>query len=153
MEMLLLYSCSVMSNSLQPHGLQLPCLLPSPRVCSNSCPLSWWCHPTILSSVVPFSSCVSELCLNAIDNVHISMFVFPGSWAGWVQVSSSSQPFMDCDFTISCQFCFKNFAVVFRSVPHAWHPVARLRPGGGLSVSLVLQVFDMLTDAHAHAHI
>ena len=47
-----------MSSSLQPHGLRLPCLLPSPRVCSNSCPLSWWCHPTILSSVVPFSSCL-----------------------------------------------------------------------------------------------
>ena len=49
---------SVMSDSLQLHGLQhtrLPCPLPSPRACSNSCPLSWWCHPTILSSVVPFS--------------------------------------------------------------------------------------------------
>ena len=52
------FSCSV-SNSLQPHGLQqarLPCPSPSPGACSNSCPLSWWCHPTILSSVVPFSS-------------------------------------------------------------------------------------------------
>ena len=96
--LLLLFSCSVMSNSLWPHGLQparLPCLLLSPRACSNSCPLSWWCHPTILSSVVPFSSWVSELCLNSIDNVHISIFVFPGSWAGWVQVSRSSQPFMN----------------------------------------------------------
>ena len=49
---ILLSSRSVMSNSLQPCGLQharLPCPLPSPRVCSNSCPLSWWCHPTILS--------------------------------------------------------------------------------------------------------
>ena len=54
----LLFSCSVMSDSLRPHGLQharLPCLSPSPRACSNSCPLSWWCHPTISSSVVPFS--------------------------------------------------------------------------------------------------
>ena len=44
---------------LQPHGLQhsrLPCPSPAPRACSNSCPSSWWCHPTILSSVVPFSS-------------------------------------------------------------------------------------------------
>ena len=49
---------SVMSDSLQPHGLQharLPCPSTSPRVCSNSCPLSWRCHPTISSSVVPFS--------------------------------------------------------------------------------------------------
>ena len=48
-----------MSNSLQPHGLQharLPCPTLSPGVCSNSCPLSWWFHPTISSFVVPFSS-------------------------------------------------------------------------------------------------
>ena len=54
----LLFSCSVMSNSLWPHGLQharLPCSSLSPRVCSNSCPLSQWCHPTISSSVIPFS--------------------------------------------------------------------------------------------------
>ena len=57
---LLLFSCSVMSDSLWPHGLQharLPCPSLSPRVCSNSCPLSWWCHPTISSSVTRFSSC------------------------------------------------------------------------------------------------
>ena len=52
--------CSwVMSNSLQPYGLQqtrLPCPSPTPRAYSNSCPLSQWCHSTILSSVVPFSS-------------------------------------------------------------------------------------------------
>ena len=49
-----------MSNSLQPHGLQhtsLPCPSLSPGVCSDSCPLSQWCHPSISSSVVPFSSC------------------------------------------------------------------------------------------------
>ena len=58
---LLLFSCSVMSYCLWPHGLQhtsLPCPSLSPRVCSNSYPLSWWCHPTILSSVVPFTSCL-----------------------------------------------------------------------------------------------
>ena len=54
------FSHSVMSNSLQPHGLQharLPCLSPSPRVPSHLCPSSQWCHPNISSSVVPFSSC------------------------------------------------------------------------------------------------
>ena len=48
-----------MSSSLGPHGLQhtkLPCPLPSPRACSNSCPSSWWCHTTISISVTPFSS-------------------------------------------------------------------------------------------------
>ena len=56
--LLLLFSRSVVSNSLWSHGLQharLPCPSPSPRACSNSCPLSQWCHPDI-SSVVPFSS-------------------------------------------------------------------------------------------------
>ena len=51
--------CSVVSDSLRPQGLQharLPYPSPSPRTCSNSCPWSPWCHPTILSSVVPFFS-------------------------------------------------------------------------------------------------
>ena len=55
---LLLFSRSVVSYSLQLHGLQhirLPCPLLSPGVCSNSCALSQWCHPTISSSVIPFS--------------------------------------------------------------------------------------------------
>ena len=53
------FSHSVVSDSSQPHGLQHsrpPCPSPTPRVYSNSCPLSWWCHPTISSSAVPFSS-------------------------------------------------------------------------------------------------
>ena len=52
-----------MSDSLQPHGLQdvkLTCPSPSPRICSNSCPLSRWCHSTILSSVIPFSCCLQS---------------------------------------------------------------------------------------------
>ena len=54
------FSHSVMSDSLQPHESQHarpPCPSPTPRVYSNSCPSSWWCHPAISSSVVPFSSC------------------------------------------------------------------------------------------------
>ena len=57
---LLLFSCSVVSNSLRPHGLQhsrLPCPSLSPGACSNSCPLSQWCHPIISSFVAPFFSC------------------------------------------------------------------------------------------------
>ena len=60
---LFLFSGSVMSDSLRPHGLQharLPCPSPSPRVGSNSCPLSQWCHPTISSSVTPFTSCLES---------------------------------------------------------------------------------------------
>ena len=58
--LLLLFSHSVVSNSLWPHGIQHtrpPCPSLSPRICSNSCPLNQWHHPTISSSVVPFSSC------------------------------------------------------------------------------------------------
>ena len=56
-------SVTVMSNFLRPHGLQhtrLPCPSPSPGACSNSCPLSRWFHPTILSSIVPFTSCLQS---------------------------------------------------------------------------------------------
>ena len=52
------FNCSVVSDSLRPHGLQparLPCPSPLPRAYSNSCPLRRWCHPTISSSVIPFS--------------------------------------------------------------------------------------------------
>ena len=57
------FSRSVMSNSLQPHGLQhtrLPCPLPPPGACSNSSPLNRGCHPTISSSAVPFSFCLQS---------------------------------------------------------------------------------------------
>ena len=57
------FSCSVMSDSLWHHELQHtrpPCLSPTPGVYKNSCPLSWWCHPTISSSVIPFSSCLQS---------------------------------------------------------------------------------------------
>ena len=58
------FTCLVVSNSLRPHGLQHarpPCPSPTPGNCSNSCPLGRWCHPTISSSVVPFSSHLQSL--------------------------------------------------------------------------------------------
>ena len=57
------FSCSVVSDSLWPHGLQharLPCPSPTPGACSNSWPSSWWCHSTISFSVIPFSSCLQS---------------------------------------------------------------------------------------------
>ena len=57
------FSHSVVSDSLRPHGLQhtkLLCPSPTPRACSNSCPWSWWCHPTTSSSVFPFFSCLQS---------------------------------------------------------------------------------------------
>ena len=58
------FSHSVMSDSLRPHEPQharSPCPSPTSGIYPNSCPLSWWCHPTISSSVVPFSSCPQSL--------------------------------------------------------------------------------------------
>ena len=57
------FSHTIVSDSLQPHGLQHArplCPSPNPGVYSNSCPLSWWCHPTTLFSAVPFSSCLQS---------------------------------------------------------------------------------------------
>ena len=80
-----------MSNSLQAHGLQhsrLPWPSLSPQVCSNLCPLSWWCHPTVSFSVILFSSCpqsfpasgsfpVSQFFASACQSVGASASVFP----------------------------------------------------------------------------
>ena len=74
------FSHSVISDSWWPHGLQhtrLPCPSPTPRACSNSCPSSWWCHPTISSSVIPFSSCLQSF--QASGSFPMSQF-FP--WCG-----------------------------------------------------------------------
>ena len=93
----LLFSCSVVSDSLRPHGLQharLPCPSPSSRVCSNSCPLSQWCHPTISSSVFPFSSCpqsfpasgsflVSQFFASGGQSIGVSASVLPMNIQDW----------------------------------------------------------------------
>ena len=67
-----------MSNSLQPYGLQhirLPCPTLFPGVCSNSCPLSQWCHPTISSSVTPFSSGVTTGGLSLKELVYFMQII------------------------------------------------------------------------------
>ena len=74
------FSRSVMSDSLQPYGLQharLPWPSPTPRAYSNSCPLCRWCHPTISSSAVPFSSCLQSF--PALGSFLISQFFTPGA--------------------------------------------------------------------------
>ena len=74
------FSRSVMSDSLWPHESQhtrAPCPLPSPRVHSDSRPLSRWCHPAISSSVVPFSSCPQSL--PASESFSVSQLF---SWGG-----------------------------------------------------------------------
>ena len=87
------FSHSVVSESLQPHGLQHtrpPCLSPTPGVYSNSCPLSQWCHPTISSSLVPFSSQLH--CLPATGSFQMSPFFTSGSQSIGVSASAPVLP-------------------------------------------------------------
>ena len=82
-----------MSNSLQTHGLQhtrLPCPSLSPRVCSNSCPLSRWCHPNISSSVIPFSSCPQ--CFPASESFPMSLLFTSGGHSIGASASASVLP-------------------------------------------------------------
>ena len=87
------FNCSVMSNSLRPHGLQHtrpPCLSPTPRVYPNSCPLSQWCHLTILSSAIPFYSHLQSF--PASGSFQTSQFFSSGGQSIGVSVSTSVFP-------------------------------------------------------------
>ena len=106
------FSRSVVSNSLWPHGLQHarpPCPSPTPGAYSNSCPSSRWCHPTISSSVIPFSSClqsfpasgsfpVSQFFASCGQSIGVSASSSvlpvniqdwsPSGWTGWISLQS-----------------------------------------------------------------
>ena len=87
------FSCSVMSDSLRPHGLQharLLCPSPTPRVCSNSGVLSQWCHSIIVSSVIPFSSCLQSF--PASGSFPMSQFFTSGGQSIGVSASASVHP-------------------------------------------------------------
>ena len=87
------FSHSVVSDSLWPHGLQHttpPCPSPTPRVYSNSCPLSRWCHPTISSSVIPFSSNVQSF--PASGSLQMSQFFVSGGQSTGVSASALVLP-------------------------------------------------------------
>ena len=87
------FSHSVVSNSLWPHGLQhtrLPCPSATPGACSNSCPSSQWCHPTISSSVVPFSSHFQSL--PASGSFPLRQFFASGDQSIGVSASTSVLP-------------------------------------------------------------
>ena len=82
-----------MSDSLWPHGLQhgrLPCPLPTSRACSNSCSSSWWCHPTISSSVIPFFFCLRSF--PASGSFPMSQFFTTGGRSIGVSASASVLP-------------------------------------------------------------
>jgi len=106
------FSCSVMSDSLRPQGLQHarpPCPSATPRTCSHSCPLSRWCHPTISFSHIPFSSCLqsfpasgsfpkSQLFASGGQTTGVSALASvlpkksqgwsPLGWTGWISLQS-----------------------------------------------------------------
>ena len=106
----LLFDCSVVSDSLWHHGLEhsrLPCPSLSPEVCSKSCPLSQWCHPTISSFITPFSSLlqsfpvsesflVNQFFASGGQSIGASASVlpmniqywFPLGWTGWISLLS-----------------------------------------------------------------
>ena len=87
------FSCSVVSDSLWPHGLQHarpPCPPPTPGDYSNSYPLSQWCHPTISSSVVPFSSHLQSFL--ASGSFQMSQFFTSGGQSTGVSASASVSP-------------------------------------------------------------
>ena len=78
------FSCSVVPDSLWAHGLQHarpPCPSPTPRVYANLCSLSWWCHPTLSSSVIPFSSCLQSF--PASGSFQKSQFFASGGQMYW----------------------------------------------------------------------
>ena len=118
------FSHSVMSDSLQPHGLQhtrLPCSSPNPRACSNSCPSSRRCHPTISSSVALFSSYpqsfpasgsfpVSQFFTSGGPSIGVSPSAsvlpmntqdwFPLGWTGWISLQSKALPRVSSHTTV-----------------------------------------------------
>ena len=90
----------VVSDSLRPHESQHarpPCPSPAPRLYSNSCPLSRWCHPAILSSVVPFSSCPQSL--PASGSLPMSKLVTWGGQSIGVSASASALPMNTQDWS------------------------------------------------------
>ena len=129
------FSCSVVSDSLRPHGLQHarpPCPSPTPRVYSNSCPLSRWCHPVISSSVIPFSSCLqsfptpesfqkSQFFASGGRSIGVSASAsllpmniqdwFPLGWTGWISLHSKKLSFKHAQIQISVPQIVKYFSV------------------------------------------
>ena len=94
------FSCSIMSDSLRPHELQharSPCPSPTPRVHSNPCPSSQWCHPAISSSVIPFSSCLRSF--PASGSFPVNQFFASGGQSIGVSASASVLPMNTKDWS------------------------------------------------------
>ena len=139
----LLFSCSVVSDSLWPHGLKHTRLLcPSlfPGVCSNSCPLSRWCHPTISYSVIPISFCLqsfpasrsflmSQFFASGCQSIGVSASVlsvntqgwFPLGWTGWISLQSKGLSRVLSNTTVQKhQFFCTQLSLWSNSHTHTW---------------------------------
>ena len=137
------FSCSVVSNSLQHHGLQhtrLPCPSPNPGAYSNPCPSSQWCHPTISSSVIPFSCFqpfpesqsfpVSQFFASGGQSIGVSASLlpmntqdwFPLAWTGWISLLSKglSRVFSQHHSSKASILCYSAFFIVQLSHPCYW---------------------------------
>ena len=123
------FSCSVMSESLQPHGLQharLPCPSPTPGACSNSCPLSRWCHSIASSSVVPFSSCLQSF--PASGSFPVSRLFTSGGQSIGASASASVLP-MNIQLTIKeLSVCAKSLQSCLTLQQHGLKPARFLSP-------------------------
>ena len=139
------FSRSVMSDSLRPHGLQHarpPCPSPTPTVHPNPCPLSQWCHPTISSSVVLFSSCpqsfpasgyfqMSQLFTSGGQSIGVSASTsilpmniqdwFPLGWTGWISLQSKGLSRVFSNTTVQKhQFFSTQLSLDSNSHIHTW---------------------------------
>ena len=126
------FSLSVMSDSLRPHGLQharLPCPSPAAGDYSDSWPSSWWCHPIISSSVIPFSSCLQSF--PASGSCPMSQFFTSGGQSIGVSASASDLPMNAQDWSplgwtdwISLQSCFIRALISFPKLITSHFPKA-----------------------------
>ena len=137
------FSRSVMSDSLrpcEPQHARPPCPSPTPGVYPNPCPSSWWCHPTISSSVVPFSSCpqsfpasgsfpVSQFFVSGGQSIGVSASVLPMStqdwsplgWTGWISLQAKGLSRVFSNTTIrKHQFFGTQLSLQSNSHIHTW---------------------------------
>ena len=134
----------IMSNTLWPHGLQHtrpPCPSATPRVYSNQCSLSQWCHPTISSSVVPFSICIqsfpasgsfqmSQFFTSVGQSIGVSASTsvlpmniqgwFPPEWTGWISLSPKNSQEYSNTTVQNHQFFSTQLSLFSKSYIHTW---------------------------------
>ena len=135
------FSHSVMSDSLWPHVLhhtRVHCPLPTSRVCSNSCPSSWWWHPTISSSVIPFSSCLQSFPVSG--SLPMSQFFASGGQSIGASASASVLP-------MNTQSWFLLELTSLMSLQDKW--LSRVLQHRG-SKALILQWSASVLNSHIH---